>query len=217
MAPKPISRSSAPSPQRRGYGPVRRTVRSWTARSSQARQASSWLHDLFGDLELLALTLVGYVPSHSFRRWVYRGRGLRLDPTSSLHWKARFFAPAGITVGPYTTIGNDAFLDGRDGITIGSSVNVAAEVRIYTREHDVQSRDFAEVGGAVIIDDFAYLGTRVTVLPGVRIGTGAVVATGAVVTKNVEPFTIVGGVPARPIGSRTKELRYRLGYAKRFQ
>jgi putative colanic acid biosynthesis acetyltransferase WcaF len=195
----------------------RRAVRRLTARSAPVRAVAAWYHDLTGDLALLWLSGVGYVPSHALRRRAYAHAGVRLDRTSSLHWRARFFAPAGLVVGPYTTLGNDGFYDAREGITIGSSVNVAAEVRIFTREHDVQSPDFAEVGAPVRIDDHAYLGTRVTVLPGVHIGEGAVVASGAVVTKDVAPFTIVGGVPAAPIGERTRDLRYRLGYAKRFQ
>ena len=85
---------------------------------------------------------------------------------------------------------------------IGSNVNIAAEVRIFTLEHDITSPDFGSKGGAVHIDDWVYIGPRVTILPSVRIGAGAVVATGAVVTKDVEPWTMVGGVPARFIKER---------------
>lgn len=121
-------------------------------------------------------------------------------------------------MGAYCTLGNDGFYDARDGIAIGDCVNIAAEVRIYTREHDIDSPDFAERGGPVVIEDYVYIGTRVTILPGVRIGRGAVVASGAVVTKDVAPMMLVGGVPARPIRQRgAHELRYRLGYAKPFQ
>lgn len=199
------------------FGIARRAIRWCTRHSSAARSISASIHDWLGDLQLLLLTLVGYVPSHGVRRFVYTRNGVILHPTSSLHWRARFFGPSGVVIGPYTTIGNDAFLDGRDRICIGSCVNIAADARIFTREHDVQSPDFAETGGTVTIDDYAYIGSRVTVLPGVRIGHGAVVASGAVVTRDVEAFSIVGGVPARPIGQRTQDLRYRLGYAKRFQ
>ena len=59
-----------------------------------------------------------------------------------------------------------------------------------------------------MIEDYVWVATRATVLPGVTIGEGAVVAAGAVVTKDVEPYTIVGGVPARSIGVRNRALSY---------
>lgn len=65
--------------------------------------------------------------------------------------------------------------------------------------------------------DYDYIGSRVTILPGVNIGEGAVVATGAVVTKSVAPYSIVGGVPAMVIGKHRQDLAYRLGCAKQFQ
>lgn len=181
------------------------------------RRGHRWWTDFYGDLRLYGLTLTGYVPSHRVRRLVYRRAGMQLAQTSSLHWRARFFAPEGLSIAGWTTIGNDAFFDAREGISIGSSVNIAGEVRIYTREHDIDSADFAEIGAPVVIEDYSYLGTRVTVLPGVRIGKGAVIASGAVVTRDVAPYVLVGGVPATPIRMRSQDLRYRLGYAKRFQ
>lgn len=179
--------------------------------------AYRWWRGVWDDLRLYLLTLVGYAPSHSFRNFCYRRAGVRLPKTSSIHWRTRFFCPEGLCVGNYCTIGNDGFFDGRDTITIGNCVNIAAEVCIYTREHDIDSPDFAECGGAVVIEDYAYIGTRVIILPGVTVGEGAVVASGAVVTKNVQAYMLVGGVPAKPIRERSHDLRYKLGYAKRFQ
>lgn len=176
-----------------------------------------WLNGIWSDLRLWVLTMVGYVPSHYVRNSVYRWMGIGLARSSSIHWRARFFDPQGLRIAEHTTIGNDGFFDARDGISIGSSVNIAAEVRIYTREHDIDDPFFAEKGGPVIIEDYAYIGTRVTILPGVTIGKGAVVASGAVVSKSVTPYMLVGGVPAKPIRERSRDLRYKLGYAKRFQ
>jgi acetyltransferase-like isoleucine patch superfamily enzyme len=78
-------------------------------------------------------------------------------------------------------------------------------------EHDPQSSNFGSVSEPVVIEDYAWLSCRSVVLPGVTVGKGAVVAAGAVVTKPVEPYTIVGGVPAKPIGKRTANLEYTLG------
>ena len=186
-------------------------------RIAPLRSAYRWWVGVWGDLRLFLLTAAGYIPSHSFRNLYYRRSGVRLAPSSSLHWRARFFCPEGLSVGDHCTLGNDGFYDGRAGITIGSCVNIAAEVRIYTREHDIDSPDFAECGGPVVIEDYVYIGTRVTILPGVKIGRGAVVASGAVVTRDVPPFMLVGGVPAKIIRERSHDLRYKLGYAKRFQ
>ena len=176
-----------------------------------------WSVEVWADLRLFILTMTGYVPSHRYRNVVYRCAGIKRAKSSSIHWRARFFCPEGLTIGDHCIIGNDAFFDARDGITIGENVNIAAEVRIYTREHDIDDPYFAECGGPVVIDDYVYIGARVTILPGVRIGKGAVVATGAVVTKDVEPYMLVGGVPAKVIRERSHDLRYTLGYAKRFQ
>ncbi len=179
-------------------------------------QLVRWRRDIWGDARLRLLTEIGYLPSHRVRNWVYRLAGLQLHPTSSIHWRAEFYAPELITVGAHTTIGDSAFLDGRSGLRIGASVNLGSHVRIWTRQHDIDARDFAEVGGPVLVEDYAYLGSGATVLPGVTIGRGAVVGAGSVVTRDVAPHTLVAGAPARFIRDRSRDLDYRLGYAKRF-
>lgn len=182
------------------------------------------------DFWVYCCTLTGYIPSHTIRLFLYRNLfRVRIGKDSSIHWRAEFNQPAGVSIGRNTIIGNDAFLDGRMPhflawrkqhgfpITIGNNVSIAGEVRIYTMEHDIDSPDFAEVGAPVVIEDYAVLGTRVTILPGVTIGKGAVVASGAVVTKDVDPYTVVGGVPATFIKHRTKNLTYTLKFARLFQ
>jgi acetyltransferase-like isoleucine patch superfamily enzyme len=68
---------------------------------------------------------------------------------------------------------------------------------------------------AVIIEDYVWLCFRSIILPGVKLGKGCVVASGAVVTKDVPPFTVVAGVPARVVGTRNQSLTYRLGNSPR--
>lgn len=194
------------------------------------------------DFWVYLATLTGFIPSHTIRLFLYRYMfGVRIGRHTSIHWRAEFNNPAGITIGHNTIIGNDAFLDGRfkrenvEGeskassyrnqffgkgtrpLVIGNNVSIAGEVRIYTMEHDIDSPTFSEIGAPVIIEDYAVIGTRVTILPGVTIGKGAVVASGAVVTKDVAPYTVVGGVPASYIRDRNKNLKYTLKFARLFQ
>ena len=91
-------------------------------------------------------------------------------------------------------------LDGRSAeLIIGDNVDIAQETNIWTLEHDVNDDDHRIVPGQVIIEDHVWIASRVTILPGVTIGENAVVGAGAVVTKDVEPNTVVGGIPAKLI------------------
>lgn len=115
-------------------------------------------------------------------------------------------------------LGTAVFFDGRDTLAIGNHVDIASEVMIYNSEHDHNASDFHAISAPVVIEDYVFIGPRAIILPGVRIGKGAIVAAGAVVTKDVAPMTIVGGVPARPISTRmVQELHYTLGRPRLFQ
>lgn len=167
-----------------------------------------WLN-YYGFVLLLATT-VGLIPSHGLRHFMYRHVfGVRLGQGSSIDWQTRFFQPSGVQIGDYCRIGNNAFLDGRRGLSIGNCVAMASEVMVYTLQHDIDSPTFDVEGGPVSIDDYVYIGPRVIILPNVRIGYGAVVAAGAVVTRDVPPYAMVGGIPARFIRERCHDLNYR--------
>jgi len=167
---------------------------------------------------VMKLHFVGYVPSHHFRRFFYRLCGVKIGNGSTIHMGARFYNPGNIEIGNDSIIGEGAVLDGRDKLIIGDHVDIASEVMIYNSEHDVQSGDFEAKTAPVEISDYVFIGPRAIILPGVKIGKGAVVGAGAVVTKDTESFTIVGGVPAKNIGERKiKDLNYKLGRAAWFR
>lgn len=179
-----------------------------------SRRAST----VWREFVIALLHLIGHFPSHHVRRFFYRMAGVRIGSGSTLHMGTRFYNPSNISVGRDTIIGEGAVLDGRATLKIGDHVDMASEVMIYNCEHDIHSEDFHAASAPVIIEDYVFLGPRVIVLPGVTIGKGAVVAAGAVVTKSIESFSIVGGVPAKVIGERTlKDPRYRLGRAAWFR
>lgn len=160
---------------------------------------------------LQAVFWIGHVPVRKLRHACYRRMGLALGPGAIVHRGLELRAANGVRIGEGTVIGFDVILDGRRGIVIGRHVNVSSEVAIWTLQHDHHDPRFGANGARVTIGDRAWLSFRATVLPGVSIGEGAVVAAGAVVTRDVPPYAIVAGVPARAVGERSpRELSYEL-------
>ena len=166
----------------------------------------------------LILRIVGFIPSHYMRRFFYRISGVKIGKGSAIHMGAVFYDPKNIMIGQDTIIGEGSVLDGRDELHIGNHVDIASEVMIYNCEHDVNSSDFRAVCAPVFIEDYVFIGPRAIILPGVSLKKGSVVGAGAVVTKDVEEFSIVGGVPAKEISKRKiTNLNYKLGRAAWFR
>ncbi len=170
------------------------------------------------DVVLLWLSFVANVPFHSFRRVFFRFAGIKIGRGSTIHVGAKFYQPSGISIGEGSLIGDHVVLDGRAPLRIGSHVDFASQVMIYNSQHDIHAVDFGAVSAPVTIEDYVFVGPRAIILPGVTIGKGAVVAAGAVVTKDVPAGSVVGGVPAKVIGERElKDFQYRLGRPRLFQ
>lgn len=170
------------------------------------------------EFENMIMAWSGHVPSHHFRRLIYRLGGVKIGKGSTIHTGAKFYNAHNIVIGRDTIIGEESVLDGRDKLIIGDHVDIASEVMIYNAEHDINDEKFSAVSAAVEIGDYVFIGPRAIILPGVKIGKGAVIAAGAVVTKDVPEFIIVGGVPAKEIGERqNKSPQYKLGRAAWFR
>jgi acetyltransferase-like isoleucine patch superfamily enzyme len=94
---------------------------------------------------------------------------------------------------------------------MGENVNLSSNVSIYTEQHDHRDPWFRCTNGGnkkVIIGDRVWIGSNVIVLPGVKIGEGAVCCAGCVVTKDVKPYAVVTGIPAKKVNERPKDLHY---------
>jgi len=119
-----------------------------------------------------------------------------------------FVTGTNISIGAHTVINRGCYLDGRAQLIIGNNVNISHQTLIQTLTHDPDSPSFNTVARPVTICDHVWIGARALICPGVTIGEGAVVAAGAVVTRDVSPYTIVGGNPARLLRERSRDLRY---------
>lgn len=142
-----------------------------------------------------------------------KSKYLRLFFSSKIGKRVTYYPGAVIFTGRKLKLGDDVdiargvqlYTDG--GIDIGSRVLIGFNSMIISTNHRIpqdRSRIFESgyVHKQVVIEDDVWVGGNCTILPGVTIGEGAVVAAGSVVTKNVAPFTIVAGIPAKKIASR---------------
>ena len=181
-------------------------------------KVSNRLYNYVLDFELMILRWVGHIPSHILRKLFYKLAGVKIGKGSTVHMWANFFEPGGIRIGGDSIVGDHAFLDGRAPLVIGNHVDIASSVMIYNSEHDLEKDDFSAKTEPVEIGDYVFIGPRAIILPGVKLGKGAIVAAGAVVTKDVPDFVMVGGVPAKVIGERkNKNPNYCLGRPRLFQ
>ena len=157
--------------------------------------------------------LVGRLPSRLLRHLYLRAYLGSLGAGSGVQMGCSFLNGRKVFLGPRNVINFGCLFDGRRyAIHTGANVSIGPEAAILTLGHDPQSSDFDLRGGDVVIGDRVWIGYRALILPGLTVGEGAVVAAGAVVTKDVEPFGIVAGNPARVIGQRNRELSYELNF-----
>lgn len=154
---------------------------------------------------------IGHIPAQWIRNSLYRARGMAIGVDSVIYGGCEIRRAAGIQIGDGTSIGHRCILDGRFGLSFGDSVNVSTGAWFWSAQHDINSKEFEVVGGPIVVNDYAWIGGRTIILPGITIGRGAVVASGAVVTRSVEDYCIVAGIPAKPIGVRTRDFNYKCG------
>jgi maltose O-acetyltransferase len=118
----------------------------------------------------------------------------------------QFFSGAGVHLGDYSGIGEGAELAGP--VRIGQFVMMAPEVLILTQNHEFadpavpMARQGTRPVQPVVIEDDVWIGRRVIILPGVRVGRGSILGAGAVVAKDIPPYSIAVGNPARVVRSR---------------
>lgn len=156
---------------------------------------------------------VGRIPSRFLRKLYLSSYLGRLGRGSGVQLDCKFLNGRKVFIGDGNVINSGCLFDGRRfGITTGINVSIGPEASVLTLGHDPQSPTFDDRGGNVTIGDRVWIGYRAIILPGINIGEGAVVAAGAVVTKDIPAFAIVAGNPARVIGQRNRDLTYTLDF-----
>ncbi len=166
----------------------------------------------------LTRTYLLSVPFHRFRLPIIRHLLAELGENTNFLMGVRILHGPNISIGNNCVFNPGVLLDGRGAkLRIGDNVDVAQEAVIWTMQHDPHD-DFHDVKvGDVTIEDHVWIASRATILPGVRIGRGAVVATHSVVTRDVPPMAIVAGIPAKQVGTRRSGLKYKLQYQPWFE
>lgn len=153
--------------------------------------------------------LVSHIPNHSLRVAWYRALGATIGPGSAIHlglylWSygPGHLARTGLQIGAHSIINRDCCLDARGRLIIGDNVSISPEVAIITTQHGWRDPGFPVESRAVEVGDFVWIGMRAMLLPGTRVGRGAVIAAGSVVSGEIPAMAVVAGVPARVVATR---------------
>ena len=128
--------------------------------------------------------------------------GAQIGHRSTVHGSAKVWQPWKLKMGRQSTIGSRVDCYAVDEIIIGDQVTVSQDVFLCTASHDITSPTMELTTASIVLEDQSWIGARAIILPGVRIGEGAVVGAGAVVAKDVEAWSVVCGNPAREVGTR---------------
>ena len=156
--------------------------------------------DIFATMRTATEMNTGWRTPEEVHEYMERIIGKQLPESTTV------LPPLYIDYGKPVSIGKRCFIQqcctffGRGGITIGDDVFIGPKVNLITINHDVNPENrSATYGRPIVIEDKVWIGINATVLPGVRIGYGAIIGAGSVVTKDVPPMTIMAGNPARII------------------
>lgn len=151
-----------------------------------------------------------YVPIRIIRKiWLRFFMHSKIGKKTYIDMGCYYMCPFKLSVGNYTHINRECFLDCRGSIEIGNRVSISHRVNLVTGSHDINSSANDYISKPIKIEDYVFIGFGATILQGVTIGKGAVICAGACVTKNVAPYAVVGGIPAKVIRNRRHELNYK--------
>lgn len=173
-------------------------------------------------IKFIGLFIYEYIGNHivnaipfSYLRYLFYRYVMKVKCNKNVYFQMGIYiysSKGQLQIGDHTIVNRNCTLDRRGDLIIGSNVNISPESSIFTAGHIINDNLFKGIKQKTIIEDYVWLGTRSMVMPGVKIGKGAVVLPGSIVTKNVQSMDIVGGIPAIKIGTRKSKLCYELSW-----
>jgi len=141
-------------------------------------------------------------PAHVWRAWLLRCFGARLGPHCHIYAGARIWAPWNLHCADVVAIADGAEIYNEALISIGSHATISQQAYLCSASHDAHDPAFPLIAAPISIGARAWICARATVMPGVTVGDGAVLALGAVATHNLDAWTVYGGLPARKLSER---------------
>lgn len=140
-----------------------------------------------------------------WRLFLLRLFGAKIGSGSKVHSSARFWAPWNLEIGQRTVIGPSSECYNPDKIILGNKVSVSQNAYLCTASHDITKKEHPLITEPICIGDYAWIAAGAFVAMGVTVGEGGVVGARAVVIKDVAPWAVVAGNPARFLKHRTMD------------
>jgi putative colanic acid biosynthesis acetyltransferase WcaF len=141
-------------------------------------------------------------PFFGWRRLVLRLFGAHVGREAHIYPSTHIYMPWNVEIGEYAAVGENVFIYSLGRVRIGDRAALSYRSHVCAGSHDFSDPTSPLLKPAVTIAEDAWVGTEAFIGPGVTVGCGALIAARAVVVKDVEPLTMVGGNPARVIGQR---------------
>lgn len=175
-------------------GPYRRVNTTLPSRVGRAIWSLAWL----------CLFRPSPRPLHAWRAWLLRLFGARLGRDCHIYASARIWAPWNLFCGNGVAIADGAEVYNPAPVTLGHHAVVSQQAFLCSASHDYCDPAFPMIVSPIDVGAYAWIGSRATVQMGVTIGEGTVLALGAIATRNLDPWSVHGGIPARRLKSRPK-------------
>lgn len=169
---------------------------------------------VFGSIEVMSIYAASFFPNNQVRIAVMRLWGAKIGSGCAIHHGLQVRSARKLRIGDDVFVAENVVLDARGGLIIGPHTSINSGSQIWTAQHDISSQDFAFRSKAVWIGRRVWICSRSLVLPGVKIGNGAVVGAGSVVPKDLESWTMNAGSPARKIKERERVDAYLLNASR---